>query len=125
MGKNNSKSLPNVASGTSSLATNVTIEDSKGPDVKGKDSSTVRIIERIEMSGDNSDNFSRDFTRSKNSDDTDPLLTVVVDVPGDNNTIKDSFHASGKEKTKRRVAFIKTLVFEWIRTMKIAYASTL
>ena len=101
MGKNNSKSLPNVASGTSSLATNVTIDDNKGPDVQGKNSSTVINMDRIEMSGDNSDNFSRDCTTgSKNSDETDPLLAVVVDVPGDNSTIGDSSHASGKEKTK-------------------------
>ena len=101
MGKNNSKSLPNVTSDTSSMVTNGAIDDNKGPDVKGKNSSTVINMDRIEMSGDNSDNFSRDSTTgSKNSDETNPLLAVVVDVPGDNSTNKDSTNASGMDNSK-------------------------
>ena len=70
-----SKSSPNVVvADPSSIATNVTIEDNKGPDVKGKNSS--------------------------NSDETNPLLAVVVDVPGDNSTNKDSTNASGMDNSK-------------------------
>ena len=113
-----SKSSPNVVvADPSSIATNVTIEDNKGPDVKGKNSSTVSTMERtkrtptdetnptldviIQMSGDNSNNFTRDSTAgSKNSDETNPLLAVVVDVPGDNSTNKDSTNASGMDNSK-------------------------
>ena len=92
--------------------TNVTIEDNKGPDVKGKNSSMERTkktpsdeknppLDVIIKMSDNSDNFSRvSTTGAKNSDQPNALLAVVVDVPGDNSTIGDSTNASGRDNLK-------------------------